>query len=89
MKYSKYFGMLARDNGTPNLSPPKFQCMMNIVFLEGKIAGLKKAKGRMQSTDMPAKFDVDIFSTDMELIKLTGNHEPEVLFKLMAYDKVG
>lgn len=81
MRYSKYFGQIVKDQGTPYLSESSFQKMMNIVFLEGKVEGLKKA--RKLEKESPGKFDMPIFSLGKQLTDLTGNIEPKELLKIL------
>jgi len=43
MIYTKNFGLITKEQGQINLPPDQFQRMMNIVHLEGVIAGLEQS----------------------------------------------
>jgi hypothetical protein len=83
MKYSKYFGLITRDKGGLNLSTAQFQRLMNIVFVEGSIDGLNKAKQTYKDTNQFYRYDTIIFKENKRLTDLTGNLPPELLIKEM------
>ena len=83
MKYSKYFGTIIRDKGNLNLSTAQFQRLMNIVFVEGVINGLNKAKQTYKDTNQFYRYDTIIFKESRKLSELTGNLEPDKLLKEM------
>ena len=83
MKYSKYFGLITRDKGGLNLSTEQFQRLMNIVFLEGSISGLNKAKQTYKDTNQFYRYDTIIFKENKRLTDLTGNLPPDKLLKEM------
>ena len=76
MKYSKYFGVITRDKGNLNLSTTQFQRLMNIVFVEGSINGLNKAKQTYKDTNQFYRYDTIIFKENVKLTDLTGNLSP-------------
>jgi hypothetical protein len=84
MKYTKYFGLMTKEQGRLNLSTMQFQRLMNIVHLEGVLFGLNKAKESNKDTQAYYKFDILIFKEDMKLAELTGNLSPELLLKEMV-----
>ena len=83
MKYSKYFGLITRDKGSLNLSTAQFQRLMNIVFVEGSIDGLNKAKQTYKDTNQFYRYDTIIFKESRKLSELTGNLDPDKLLKEM------
>ena len=83
MKYSKYFGVVTKDNGQPNLNTEQFRRMMNIVSAEGIVHGLKIIKEKYINTPTYYKFDVDIYKHQRVLTDLTGNLKPEELLEEM------
>jgi hypothetical protein len=83
MKYSKYFGAITRDKGNLNLSTEQFQRLMNIVFVEGAINGLNKAKQTYKDTNQFYRYDTIIFKESRKLSELTGNLEPDKLLREM------
>ena len=83
MKYSKYFAINTRDKGSLNLPTAQFQRLMNIVFLEGSISGMYKAKETYKDTNQYYRYDTLLFKMEMQLSDLTGNLEPKDLIKGM------
>ena len=81
MFYAKYFSTVTKDHGQPNLSADQFRRMMNIVYIEGVINGIKRIKEK--ETGQYFKYDVQIFKHDSVLQQLTGNLKPNLLLKEM------
>jgi len=84
MKYTKYFGLITGFEGQLNLSTSQFQRMMNIVHLEGVIAGLIKAKDTYKDTNQYHRYDMIIFKQNRQLTDLSGNVTPEILLEEMV-----
>lgn len=86
MQYTKYFSFIVKENGQPQMSSESFRTMMNIVYMEGAISGLKKAKEVNKGTDAFYKYDVAILREQTKLTKITGNIEPnELLKRILSY----
>lgn len=51
MQYTKNFSFLIKENGQPQLTSEQFRHMMNIIYLEGVVCGLRKVKEANKSTD--------------------------------------
>ncbi len=83
MKYTKYFAILTKENGQPNLSTEQFRRMMNIVSIEGIIMGMNRIKEKYKDTQYYYKYDLDIFKHQKVLTNLTGNLKVEDLFREM------
>ena len=83
MKYSKYFGLITKEKGNLNLSTSQFQRLMNIVFVEGVIYGLNKAKQTYKGTDLFYRYDTILFKENMKLTDLTGELKPDNLLREM------
>ena len=83
MQCSKYFGLITKEKGKLNLNTTQFQRLMNIVFVEGVINDLDKAKQTYKGTELFYKYDIIIFKENMKLTDLTGNLEPDRLLKEM------
>ena len=83
MQYTKYFSILTKENGQPNLNTEQFRRMMNIVSVEGVIVGMTQIKEKYKNTNSYYKFDMDIFKSQKVLTNLTGNLKPEDLMKEM------
>ncbi len=71
MKYTKYFAILTKANGQPNLSTEQFRRMMNIVSIEGIIMGMSRIKEKYKDTQYYYKYDLDIFKYQMLYIDYT------------------
>ncbi|MDP3946537.1 MAG: hypothetical protein Q8Q51_11645 [Lutibacter sp.] len=84
MKYTKYFGLMTKEQGRLNLSTMQFQRLMNIVHLEGVLFGLHKAKEANKDTQAYHKYDILIFKEELKLVELTENLTPDLLLKEMA-----
>ena len=84
MKYTKYFGLMTKEQGRLNLPTMQFQRLMNIVHLEGVLFGLHKAKEANKDTQAFHKYDILIFNENTKLNELTGNLTPDLLLKEMA-----
>lgn len=81
MRYTNFFSSLVKEQGPPHLNPDQFKRMMNIVFLEGMIAGMEKIKVKEKSQTF--KYDMLIFKQNQLLTKLTGNLRPNQLIREM------
>ena len=81
MRYTNYFSSIVKDQGPPHLNPDQFRRMMNIVYVEGSIAGINKIKTREKSEVF--KYDMLIFKQNQVLTQLTGNLEPGQLIREM------
>lgn len=83
MTYANYFSSVTKDNGQPNLSADQFRRMMNIVYIEGVINGIKRIKEKEKGQYF--KYDVLIFKHDSVLTQLTGNLRPNALLREMYH----
>jgi hypothetical protein len=81
MRYTNYFSSLVKEQGPPHLNSDQFKRMMNIVFLEGMIAGMEKIKVKEKSQTF--KYDMLIFKQNQVLTQLTGNLHPSGLIREM------
>jgi len=87
MKYTKYFGLMTKEQGRLNLPTMQFQRLMNIVHLEGLLFGLHKAKEANKDKQEYHKYDILIFKEELKLAELTGNLSPELLLnKMMQFE---
>ena len=84
MTYTKYFGLITKEQGRLNLSTSQFQRMMNIVHVEGVLLGLNKIKETHNNTNQYFKYDMTIFKQDKILTELTGNLSPDLLLAEMV-----
>ena len=83
MKYTKYFGLITKEQGRLNLSTEQFQRMMNIVHSEGVILGLNKVKETYKDTNQYYKYDTIILKHEVQLTDLTGNLVPDLIIEEM------
>lgn len=81
MLYTNYFSSVVKQQGPPNLNPDQYRRMMNIVFVEGMIQGIKKIKEKEMSALF--KYDMMIFRHQKTLTGLTGNLHPKELIREM------
>jgi hypothetical protein len=76
MKYTKYFGLMTKEQGRLNLPTMQFQRLMNILHLEGVLFGLNKAKESNKDTQAYYKFDILIFKEDLKLAEEARSCQP-------------
>ena len=81
MQYTKQFSFIVKENGQPQLSSSQFRRMMNIIYLEGVVCGLKKVKEANKKTDQFYKYDMLVFREEKRLVELTGNLKPHNLIR--------
>ena len=79
MIYTRYFSGIINQYGRPNLSDAQFRKFMNIVHLEGRIAGINTIKRALKDTHEAHRFDVEHYNVSKKLTELTGNLPPEKL----------
>lgn len=84
MQYTRYFAILTKENGQPNLNTEQFRRMMNIISVEGIIQGMIRIKEKYKNTQYYYKYDLDIFKHQKVLTTLTGNLKEEDLFSEMT-----
>ena len=84
MKYTKYFGLMTKQQGRLNLTTMQLPRLMNIVHFEGLLFGLRKAKDANKDMQAYHKYDILIFKEELKLAELTGNITPELLLKEMV-----
>lgn len=77
MMYSNYFKGIINEGNALSLSTSCITTMMNIIHLEGKLAGMNALKDKYDQ----AKFNVDIFNVERKLSELTGNIPPRQLLE--------
>jgi hypothetical protein len=62
------------------MEPSKFSAMMNIVFLEGQMAGISKVS-KEESGKGPHRYDKHLFVLKDKLDALTGRMDPEIVLR--------
>lgn len=72
---------MIHSHGVPQMNEKSCEKIFKILYLEGRIHGLRSASKKMQKTDTPYMFEVDTFDMGRKLTELTGNIEPKELFK--------
>lgn len=83
MIYANYFSSITKDNGPPNLSTDQFRRMMNIIYLEGVINGIKRIKEK--EAGQSYKYDIVIYKHTSVLAQLTSNLKPNLLLREMYH----
>ena len=72
---------MIKEQGTPHLSQKSFQKIMNIVWLEGQLTGLSKAKENIHNKDEKYRFDILVHDVNKQLTELTGNRKPHEVMR--------
>ena len=57
MKFTKFFATYINTQGSPNLQPDQFKQLMNLIHLEGQLAGLDKIIEKFKQIDGPHKYE--------------------------------
>jgi hypothetical protein len=57
MKYTKFFAGYVNSNGSPNLHSDQFKQLMNLIHLEGQIAGIDRVIEQFKQVDHPQKYE--------------------------------
>lgn len=83
MRYTKFLSELIHANGQPNFSDHQFRKVMNIVHLEAKILGLRKAAKLVTNQEESHKYDMKVFLIGKQLTQITGNLDPQDFFEEM------
>jgi hypothetical protein len=83
MKYTNYFSAKIGSDGIPHLDVKQFKVMMNIVFLEGKIDGIKYKAGKSTDELKPEK-DIDVYDFQERLKILTNGIAPQALLNKLV-----
>ena len=81
--YTKYLSALVNDQDAPNVNQEDYKKLMNVVYLEGKLEGLKNASKMMSNTNELGKFDLKMFDVQKQITLITGNIEPKEFIRLM------
>jgi hypothetical protein len=57
MKYTKFFAGYVNTQGSPNLQSDHFKQLMNLIHLEGQIAGIDRVIEQFKQVDHPQKYE--------------------------------
>jgi hypothetical protein len=75
--YSNYFKGIINEGNVLSLSPKCITTMMNIIHLEGKLAGMNTLRDKYDKFN----FSREIFEVEKRLTDLTGNIPPRQLLE--------
>ncbi|MFT5823970.1 MAG: hypothetical protein ACI8ZM_005236 [Crocinitomix sp.] len=85
MKYTKYLAGKVNESGVPNFTQKGFKNYMNVIYLEGKLAGFHDAKKLTRPAELH-KFDMEVFNVGKKITEITGNLEPGEFVKMQVED---
>lgn len=57
MKYTKFFAGYVNTQGSPNLEADQFKTLMNLIHLEGQIAGIDRVIEIFKKIDSAHKYE--------------------------------
>ncbi len=57
MKFTKFIAGYINTQGSPNLQPDQFKQLMNLIHLEGQLAGIDRVIEKLKNTDGPHKYE--------------------------------
>lgn len=78
--YTKYYLELMESPDSPQLTGKKAIKIGKILYLEGRVHGLRFANKGMQGTTDPYRFSVAYSNIGKKLTELTGNRDPKDVF---------
>lgn len=81
MKYTKFFAGYVNSQGSPNLQPDQFKQLMNLIHLEGQIAGIDRVIEKFKHVDNPQKYEFVKESIYQKIIAVSKGLEPKELLE--------
>jgi hypothetical protein len=85
MKYTKYFGRVNKDRGLQRVSHIQMARIMNIVYLEGRLRGIKESSAIFMRDKNTRKVEVLTYQVARRITELTGNREPRAVMEEICY----
>ncbi len=79
MEYTKFFSTLVSASGTPNLETDQFKKLMNIIHLEGQLAGVDKIIKQFKHIDGELRYSIVQRSIKDQITSITQGHSPKEL----------
>ncbi len=81
MEYTKCFSALVTVSGTPNLQTDQFKQLMNIIHLEGQLAGVEKVIKQFKHIDGELRYSIVQRSIKDQIHKVTQGRSPKELLE--------
>lgn len=81
MKYTKFFSGYVNNYGSPNLEPDQFKQLMNLIHLEGQIAGIDQVIEKFKQIDNPYKYEFVKVSINQKINAVSRGLEPKELLE--------
>ncbi len=81
MEYTKYFSALVTASGTPNLQTDQFKQLMNIIHLEGQLAGVEKVIKQFKHIDGELRYSIVQRSIKDQITSITQGLTPKKLLE--------
>jgi hypothetical protein len=86
MKYTKYYSVVLKNQGVPNLNVEQYAKLMNIVSLEGRLQELLDIKETISNRKEYHKYDVRINRITSKIKELTLDVLPKELMQNMIFN---
>jgi hypothetical protein len=81
MKYTKFFSGYINSHGSPNLQPHQFKQLMNLIHLEGQIAGIDHVIEKFKHIDNPQKYEFVKVSITQKIDEVSKGLSPAELLQ--------
>ncbi len=81
MKYTKFFSGYVNTQGSPNLQPDQFKQLMNLIHLEGQIAGIDRVIEKFKNIDSHLKYDFVKVDITKKIDEVSKGLSPEELLQ--------
>ncbi len=81
MKYTKFFSGYINSHGSPNLQPDQFKQLMNLIHLEGQIAGIDRVMEKFKHIDNPQKYEFVKVSINQKIDEVSKGLSPAELLE--------
>ncbi len=79
MKYTKFFAGYVNSQGSPNLQLDQFKQLMNLIHLEGQIAGIDRVIEKFKQIDNPQKYEFVKVSINQKIDEVSKGLSPAEL----------
>lgn len=81
MKYTKFFAGYVNTQGSPNLEPDQFKQLMNLIHLEGQLAGIDRVIEKFNSIDGPHRYNLLRSTIQEKIDEVSKGLSPEELLR--------
>ena len=81
MKYTKFFSGYINTHGSPILQPDQFKQLMNLIHLEGQLAGIDRVIEKFKHVDNPQKYEFVKVNINQKIDEVSKGLSPAELLQ--------